>query len=47
MVVCKVPNVQISYSRVVEEEEDDDDGYDGYDDDGEEVGELKIERRVE
>ena len=39
MVVCKVPNVQISYSRVVEE--DDDNGYDGYDDDGEEVGELE------
>ena len=39
MVVCKVPNVQISYSRVVE----DDDGYDGYDDDDDDDDGWEVE----
>ena len=37
MAVCKVPNVQISYSIVAEDDDDDDD------DVGEKAGELEME----
>ena len=43
MVVCKVPEVQISYSIVVEEEEEEEDDDDNDDDDvREKVGESEM-----